>query len=298
MFSAEQWLVRLARLKVDRAKGDPAPHKPLLLLVVLELAEAGSLPDVLPLSPELAFRFAAFWRIVAARRTQRPDIRLPFHHLGTDGVWSPLDEGGRPSPHRDQTRAVALSADVLALLRDPVVRERSRRLLISKYFRPEERAALYELAGVPIPDEDQIARDAQVTDPAATSQCGREVRFRLVVVAAYDYTCALTGHRLLTVTAGSIVDAAHIHRFADSRNNDPRNGLALCKNAHWLFDQGLWTVSDDYRVQVALGAFAENCPDGTPLRAYHNRPLRVPSETCFRPHPNYLAWHRKHQFAG
>src|SRR6516162_8136006 len=106
MFSAEQWLVRLARLKVDRAKGDPAPHKPLLLLVVLELAEAGSLPDVLPLSPELAFRFAAFWRIVAARRTQRPDIRLPFHHLGTDGVWSPLDEGGRPSPHRDQTRAV------------------------------------------------------------------------------------------------------------------------------------------------------------------------------------------------
>jgi putative restriction endonuclease len=34
----------LARLKVDRASGDPAPHKPLLLLVVLDLAEQGLLP--------------------------------------------------------------------------------------------------------------------------------------------------------------------------------------------------------------------------------------------------------------
>ncbi len=35
------------------------------------------------------------------------------------------------------------------------------------------------------------------------------------------------------------VGAAHIHRVADSGNNDPRNGSALCKNAHWMFDVGL-----------------------------------------------------------
>jgi HNH endonuclease len=23
--------------------------------------------------------------------------------------------------------------------------------------------------------------------------------------------------------------------------HDPRKGLALCTNAHWLFDKGLWT---------------------------------------------------------
>ena len=67
----DQWLAKFARLRVDRARGDPAPHKPLLLLVVLELAEQGQLPeDVLPLSPELAFRFFAFWNVVAHRRTQ------------------------------------------------------------------------------------------------------------------------------------------------------------------------------------------------------------------------------------
>jgi putative restriction endonuclease len=67
----------------------------------------------------------------------------------------------------------------------------------------------------------------------------REARFRRNVVAAYNYTCALTGYRLTTISAGCIVDAAHIHQFASSRNNDPRNGLALWKNAHWFFDTGL-----------------------------------------------------------
>ena len=54
----------------------------------------------------------------------------------------------------------------------------------------------------------------------------REARFRIAIVAAYNYTCALTGYRLTTITAGSIVDAAHIHQFANSQNNDPQNDHA------------------------------------------------------------------------
>ena len=72
----------------------------------------------------------------------------------------------------------------------------------------------------------------------------------------------------MTVTSGSIVDAAHIHRFADSRNNDPRNGVALCKNAHWLFDLGLWTLGDDYRVRVATTKFSESGADALLLKPW------------------------------
>src|SRR5436305_10123399 len=50
-------------------------------------------------------------------------------------------------------------------------------------------------------------------------------------------------------------------RLRTSRNNAPRNGIALCKNAHWLFDNGLWTLSDDYQVMVAVGRFTEHSPD-------------------------------------
>ena len=108
MVNTEQWLGKLVQLKVDQARGDPAPHKPLLLLVILELAEQGLLPeDLLPLSPELAFRFFTFWNIVAYRRNRPPDVRLPFHHLQSEGFWSAFGQDGKPSPHSRLTRCAA-----------------------------------------------------------------------------------------------------------------------------------------------------------------------------------------------
>jgi predicted restriction endonuclease len=111
MNRADYWLAKLSKLRVDRARGDAAPHKPLLLLVLCDLAESGDLRDVLPLSPELAFRFHTYWSIVAGRRSQRPDIRLPFHHLAGDGIWSAVDERGETSPDKKFTKAARLSSD-------------------------------------------------------------------------------------------------------------------------------------------------------------------------------------------
>src|SRR5439155_13083268 len=133
--------------------------------------------------------------------------------------------------------------------------------------------------------EDQIAQDANYKSPEIASGQGREARFRLNIVAAYNYTCALTRYRLTTITGKSIVDAAHIHQFADSRNNDPRNGLALCKNAHWLFDNGLWTLTDEYKVIVAEGEFAEAGSGQDLLVGYHGKKILLPSEPALRPNP-------------
>ena len=44
MQSSDKWLEKLSKLRRDRAKGDPAPHKPLLLLVIFDLAQEGLLP--------------------------------------------------------------------------------------------------------------------------------------------------------------------------------------------------------------------------------------------------------------
>ena len=95
----EYWLHKLATLRIDRARGNPAPHKPLLLLVILEMAEKGEIPSrEVPLSPDLAFRFSVFWSIVAQRRRQAPEVRLPFHHLGSSGIWQPLTPDGKTFP--------------------------------------------------------------------------------------------------------------------------------------------------------------------------------------------------------
>ena len=298
MATPEEWLGKLAKLRFDRASGDPAPHKPILLLVVLELAEQGLLPDeVLPLTPELAFRFCTYWNVVASRRKQAPDIRFPFYHLKSDGFWSPLGEDGKPASDRHQARFARMSPDFVAFANDPASRDRARyRILIAKYFPPAERAELYALTGLLVPSEDQMAQDAKYQSPADALQQGREARFRLRVVPAYNYTCALTRYRLTTITGKSIVDAAHIHDFSDSRNNDPRNGLALCKNAHWLFDNGLWTLTDDYKVIVAEGEFAEAGPEQKLLREYHGKEILLPIEPALRPNPIHLAWPRRNKY--
>ena len=151
---------------------------------------------------------------------------------------------------------------------------------------------------LPVPSEDEVASASLHKSPEEAEQRGREARFRLKVVSLYNYTCALTGYRLMTISSGSIIDAAHIHQFSDSGNNDVRNGIALCKNAHWLFDEGLWTIADDYTVKVAGDRFAEDSPDQKPLIDYHGQRIRLPSNTSLFPDPTHLDWHRRERFLG
>jgi putative restriction endonuclease len=106
----------------------------------------------------------------------------------------------------------------------------------------------------------------------------------------------LTSYRVTTINGASIIDAAHIHQFSESRNNDPKNGIALCKNAHWMFDQGLWTLDDEYRVIVAERAFDEDARDQKSLRHFHGAKINLPSNSKFWPDPLHLAWHRANKF--
>ena len=121
------WLAKLADLNVYRAKHGEAPHKPLLLLVLFELAERNELQgNILRLTPELSFRFNALWPIVAHRRTQQPDIRMPFHRLSRDGLWLPFAADGAASPDQKLTSHVVLHEEFLRLTRNPEFRRRAR----------------------------------------------------------------------------------------------------------------------------------------------------------------------------
>jgi putative restriction endonuclease len=259
------------------------------------MAEEGGLaqPEV-ALSVELAFRFGEYWRAVAERRATKPDVRLPFFHLRTSGFWEPLDSDGRQAAARQLASKARLGADFFACLFDASFRDHARRKLISRWFaEPSERAALYTMVGIPVPAAESQASDSKLGEIAEAKRRGREARFRNTVIPAYDFTCALTGYRVSTLRE-SIVDAAHIHQFGSGGVNDPRNGIALCKNAHWLFDRGLWSLTDDYRVIVTDGDFLESGPEAFLLRKMAGMVIYLPSQVHLRPDPRYLAWHRQH----
>lgn len=251
----------------------------------------------MPVTGELAFRFASYWTVVAYRRPQRPEIKLPLFHMKSDGFWQPLNEQHNVMKHRDMPAYILFDPEFFAALNDPEFRTKARNIVIRTYFEPSEQAALWALTGSALPAEESTGTASQHEVREAVER-GREGRFRIGVVTSYDYTCILTGYRLITLNSGTIVDACHIHQFASSRNNDPTNGIALSKNAHWLFDNGLWSLRDDYTVLVADRHFSETGESAHTLGLMRDKQITLPANIAYRPAQQHLEWHRSHKFLG
>jgi putative restriction endonuclease len=257
----------------------------------------------LPYSPELFFRFQCYWALVLDRQRNRPDMRLPFHALGgeRDRVWTRYTEERQPSRSKETTRLCLLDESLWECLQDRKFRQQARLRLVTTYFTPPEQIALCVRLRLPEPSSAEVAAIRQSAEAYKASQKkGRDSRFRSDVLLSYRFTCALTGYSLNT-TKENMVEAAPIHQHADSGNDDPRNGLALTPDAHWLFDRGLWTAEPcggDFVVLVAGEHFKDASPDGRSLCDRHEKPLFFHGDSGLRPDPRHLAWHRRNRFVG
>jgi putative restriction endonuclease len=290
--TSQTWLRKLSGLNLDRSRG-AAPHKPLLLLVVMDLIEDGKLGGgLLARDGSLAFRFSSYWSIVAERRNARPDVRLPFYYLKSDEFWTPLDAEGKPAESRDRAALAQLDVSFLLCAQDAGFRSLARRTLIAKYFQPHERVTLYGLVGIEPPPEDIIAGDAARFQEAPDER-KRDARFCFRVLPAYDFTCALTRYRMVAIDGKTAVDAAHIHQFKRGGPNHPTNGIALSKTAHWLFDRGFWSIGDDFRVLVKAERFEEAGDVGQLLKPRAGGELLLPANRSYWPGQEFLAWHRQ-----
>jgi len=302
---SEHWLGKLANLNAAKTPGlGVAPHKPLMIFSVMDLIEMGILRDRwVAYDADLVTRFRDYWDHVVERRRNLPEITMPFNALGSerDSVWERFDEDGNPSKSKLTTRLCQLDSDLYNCLLDADFRLRVRRLLIVNYFTPPEQTSLCVRFRLPIPDSSEIAEFARDREAFKASQKkGRDIRFRAEVGAGYKYTCALTGYSL-SCTRGYIVHAAHIHQHAKSGNDDPRNGLALTPDAHWMFDAGLWTVEpkgDDLLVRVAQGRFEEGSHDRRTLLGRAGTPLVFHPHARLRPGAEFLEWHQRDCFLG
>jgi len=303
MDTGAKWIGRLCNLNTAKtAERGCAPHKPLLMLSIIDMIEDGSIVTPwISYSPELFFRFQCYWAIVYDRQRNRPDMRLPFHALGgkRDRIWTCHMEDGKPSLSKETSRLCHLDGSLWNCIQEEVFRKEARLRLITTYFRPAEQIALCARLGLTEPSSDEIQEIRQSADTYKDSlKKGRDSKFRSDVLLNYRFTCALTGYSLNT-SKENLVEAAHIYQHAVSGNNDPRNGLALTPDAHWTFDRGLWTAEphgDDFVVIVAMDRFKDSSPYGQSLCNHHEKPLFLSEETSLRPNPKYFAWHRKNCF--
>ena len=326
------WLGKLANLNVARTglRGI-APHKPLMLLTVIDLIESGDIPDGwVKYDVRLVSRFRDYWELVQDRQRNSPDITMPFNALGgeKDQVWQCFTADGQPSKSKLTTRLCHLDPALFGCLQDASFRREARRTFVGIYFTATEQVMLCARLGLPAPKTEAIAAlRADASAFKASQKKGRDSRFKSDALGGYYFTCALTGYRLDTEQSDqtgrildgratparrvrnampripnqttSIVQAAHIHQHAVSGNDDPSNGLALTPDAHWMFDAGLWTAmqkGDDLLVRVAIGQFSESSPHGRLLLQFHQKPLHFHDHARIRPDPKHFEWHRsKHR---
>jgi len=131
--------------------------------------------------------------------------------------------------------------------------------------------------------------------PVAKILVSRDFRnraFSLQVQDAYDNRCAVTGLKILNGGGRPEIEAAHIKPVAQRGPDMVQNGIALSRTAHWMFDRGLISISDDMRI-LKSRAFplgdAERLinPDGQ---------LNLPKNVSLYPHPAFLQFHRESVF--
>jgi HNH endonuclease len=122
----------------------------------------------------------------------------------------------------------------------------------------------------------------------------RDAAFRNIVLANYDYACAVTGQRF-HLPHHVEADGAHIIGKDVRGTDDPRNGVALSKSAHWAFDRGLFTISDQYEV-VVNPKISSASVDHFPALEIDRRKILLPNDSCYWPHPDALAWHKQEIF--
>lgn len=294
-----------------------APHKPLLLLAVMDLIARGTVTsrviDIRGDLYELNELFTAYWH-VAMPNHQTSSIAFPFGRLHNEPFWKLLMiDGAEPTgatinsiSNVAQLRRVAIGAKlddgVLEFLMDAESRECLAATLLTSHFSPEVAVRLQEQRRLHGEAFDysvaldrpagQLERMSDVMGPASYQPAARSQGFRRSIVMHYDHRCALCGIRIVTPEGQTAVDAAHIVPWSVSRNDDIRNGMALCKLCHWAFDRGMMSISDSYTVVLSRNLSADNNAAGL-LGVLTGRRLVGPLASELWPHRKNLAWHRK-----
>jgi putative restriction endonuclease len=124
----------------------------------------------------------------------------------------------------------------------------------------------------------------------------RDAAFSKNVVRAYGATCAMTGLRLVNGGGRCEVEAAHIRPVGGDHcgPDSVRNGIALSRTVHWMFDRGILSLTDDYEVLMAKGLV----PDTVEKLINPGGRIIVPADARMRPHQQFLRYHREHIFKG
>jgi putative restriction endonuclease len=307
-----KYIKKFTHLKVDRSKGQPAPHKPLLLLSIIQEIECGNIREnKICINAELVARFKDnFFHLIKVENFTT-NFSLPFYHLKSEGFWHFHYHFGKQLQLTSSFSIKSLKQlqevidyayfdnDLFLLL----VQDESRNILkhciietyfsgkinyvtlINVYFKEVEELLLNEPA---------VSYKKEILKLDEEEVFIRKGAFKKIVPRIYNQSCCVSGMRIISSMEVQMVDACHIVPFSESHDDTITNGISLCPNLHRAFDRGLIAIDNNFRLMIS-DKFSEGGVDYC-ITQYANKKLMLPVEEKYYPAVSNLEWHRQNIF--
>lgn len=312
----QKYLKALTYVKRGSTKYGMAPHKPILLITLVELMQKKIvLSNRFEVNADLVGIFQENWRLLVQTANQ-PDFTQPFYYLQSDiaegqPFWTLQAKlGCQINAHIKSVNTLAkvldygtLADDLFILLTDPVNNQLVLNTLLDTYFavsksfylkaKQEGRGYYHELEEYVLNEPEVKIRKLKVETEEEVFI--RNALFKRYIPQLYQSTCAFTGMRLTSTFGHNFIDACHIVPFSISQNDKVTNGIALCPNMHRVFDRGLLSISTDYKILVSPHIY-EDEEHGYSLGKLRNRIITLPQTWQYWPSQENLEWHRGNIF--
>jgi len=311
----QNYLVRFKKLRIDRAHG-LAPHKPILLLSVLQNFQQKINNDRrIYITPELVALYKANWSLLV---TSNHDCKfaLPFYHLISDGFWKLIPKPGfeniiqLKAPMRSFANLTAaiecavIEHELALILHDKNSNDVLQQFLLDEYFPQTKRNfcnsevnkghLLGDIEGK-ILREDAVEYRSEIKK-LMQQQNEEEIflrgsLFKREIPKIYNNTCCISGMKIDATISVSMVDACHIVPFSESYDDTITNGIALCPNLHRAFDRGLIAIDNNYKVIVS-SVFNEDHSNYS-IKHFEGKQIILPKEELYYPSLKNFSWHRE-----
>lgn len=308
----------LLKLKRGYNKGfGKAPHKPILILAVLEqIREGNYTSNKIFVTPELVLSFKNHFKLLVDTG-HKDNISLPFFHMRSEPFWRLVIKPGFElkvtssksiKSFKNLVESVAfaeIDRTFFILASNPLNNELIKTVLLDYYFPSTKKNLNFATNDLEDTIENQILNESKLEyqtrlntlkqslkdDDLAEELFIRGGVFKTTIPKTYDYTCCISGMKIQSDKNAQMVDACHIIPFSISYNDTVPNGVSLSPNLHRAFDRGLITIKDDYTVRVSPSIIDNNSVYS--ITQFDGQQIILPNNIKHYPSPESLIWHNK-----
>jgi putative restriction endonuclease len=279
-------------LSIWRRGDSRAPHKPLLILLMLARLQKGDISPIAykDLDPQLSSLLIAFGPSRKSYHTS-----YPFWRLKNDGIWTLFNEQEAISriSNTDPPKSELLKHNVLGgfsspvldlLTKSPLLIVQVTSRLLHEHFPESIHSVIIEKIG--------INMNSYVNKRVRK----RDKSFSGIICKIYGNACAVCGFDVNFLGLSIGIEAAHIKWHSEGGPDIESNGLALCSLHHTAFDLGAFSVNEHGAILISSHMNNMNDANGHFLLKYNGNSLRLPISTECKPKQEFLAWHRSEVF--